>query len=180
MTPNLIANLIFWACGISIAVLIYQGIILPSIRLNLRYRVFELRDRLRRMVIEGKLEESDRAFQLLHDRLNFMCCSLSRLDLARVVQASHHLDEESRARVADYLRVMKSSPEEVQKIFKESLNVVVFALTFNSLFIFVFASICILVAVAVKSSFRHIKVLFWAKVKNDAAVAFVSPELATV
>jgi hypothetical protein len=180
MTTYTIADLIFWGCLASVAVFIYQGIILPGIRLSLRYRVFELRDRLRRLVIEGKLEESDRAFQVLHDRLNFMCVSLARLDLARVIQASSKLDEESRTRVATYIHVMESAPDDVKKIYKESLQVTALALTCNSLFIFVISVTCLLVFVAVKSGFRHVKELFWRKVDADTTVAFFSPELATV
>ena len=180
MTAQTIANFIFWGCFAAVSVFVYQGILLPGIRLSLRYRVFELRDQLRRLVIEEKLVESDKAFQLLHSRLNSMCTTLSRFDLARVIQASHQLDEEGRARVTNYLRVMESSPEEVQKIFKESLNVVTLALACNSLFIFIAASVCLLVAVAVQSSFQHVKELFLKKVNDDTTVAFFSPELATV
>jgi hypothetical protein len=180
MTTYNIANFIFLGCLVSAAIFIYQGIILPGIRLGLRYRVFKLRDQLRRLVIEGKLEESDKAFQILHERLNFMSTSLARFDLTRVIQASHKLDDEDRARIASYSRVLETAPEEVQKIFKESLNVFMLALTFNSLFIFVIASACLLIGVALKSSFRHVRELFWQKVDADTTVAFFSPELATV
>jgi hypothetical protein len=175
-----IANLIFWGCVVSVAVFVYQGIILPGIRLSLRYRVFELRDRLRRLVIDGKVRENDSAFQLVHDRLNFMCISLNRFDLARVLQSSSHLDNHSRTRLANYLHVMESGPEDVQKVFKESLTVVAVALAANSLFIFVGSSICLLIVLAVKSSFRRVKELFWQRIDDDTKVAFFSPELATV
>jgi hypothetical protein len=195
MTTYIIAHLIFWGCLASLAIFVYQGIILPGIRLSLRYRVFELRDRLRRLVIEGKTEENDRAFQLLHDRLNFMCVSLSRFDLARVIQASRSLDEETRTQVTNHLKVMESASPELQKIFKESLEVVALALTFNSFFFFILATACLLVAVSLKSGlqvvrevsiqrvkglFHMAKELFQKKVDADTAVAFFSPELATV
>jgi hypothetical protein len=180
MTTYSIANFIFWGFLVSVAIFVYQGIILPGIRLGLRYRVFRLRDQLRRLVIEGQVEESDKSFLLLHERLNIMCRSLARFDLARVVQGSHNLDDESRAQIATYTRVMETAPEEVQKIFKESLSVFMLALTFNSLFFFVIASLCLLVGVALKSSFRHAKELFWQKVDADTTMAFFSPELATV
>jgi hypothetical protein len=75
---------------------------------------------------------------------------------------------------------MESAPDDVKKIFKESLNVIALALTCNSVFIFVISASCLLVFVAVKSSFRHVKELFWQKVDADTTVAFFSPELATV
>jgi hypothetical protein len=195
MSPHTIANLIFGGGLVSLVVFVYQAIILPSIRLHYRYRIFELRDQLRRLVIEEKVKECDKAFQLLHDRLNVMCASLHRFDLVRVIQASNSLDEDGRARVANYVRVMESAPEEVQKIYRESLTVVIFALTFNSLFAFIVASVCLLVVVVLKLTFRAVKKtslhsvkelfqaakdLFREKVDADTTVAFFSPELATV
>jgi len=44
----------------------------------------------------------------------------------------------------------------------------------------VISASCLLVFVAVKSSFRHVKELFWQEVDADTTVAFFSPELATV
>jgi hypothetical protein len=195
MTPHNIANLVFWGCLVCGVIFVYQGIILPSIRLGLRYRLFKLRDQLRRLVIEGKVEESDRAFQVLHDRLNFMSKSLARFDLVRAAHASRNLDEESRARVASYLQVMETASPEVQNIYKESRNVLMLALTFNSLFFFVFASLCLFVIVSIKSGlqavkevsvehakglFQMAKHLFQEKVDADTSVAFFSPELVTV
>lgn len=180
MSTDFIADTIFWSTVACVAVFVYQGIILPGIRLSLRYRVFALRDQLRRLVIEGRVQEKDAAFQLLHDRLNFMCISLSRLDLARVIQTSSSLDDQTKTRVAHYMRLMEAAPGEVQKIYKESLNVLMLALTYNSLFTFVISATCLLIGVAVKSSFRHVKELFWQKVDADTTVAFFSPELATV
>ncbi len=139
MTPHTIADIIFWSCFASVAIFVYQGIILPGIRMSLRYRVFALRDQLRKLVIEGRIEEND-----------------------------------------NYMRVMEAAPDEVQKIFKESLNVIMLALTCNSLFIFVISATCLLVGITLKSSFRHVKELFWQKVDADTTVAFFSPELATV
>jgi hypothetical protein len=195
MTSQTIANIVFWGCLVSVVIFVYQGIILPGIRLGLRYRVFRLRDRLRRLVIEGEVKESDGAFQLLHGRLNIMCSSLARFDLARAVQASRNMDAESRARVADYLQVMAAASPEIQAIYKESRSVLALALTFNSLFFFILASICLGVAVSLKSGlqavkevgieqarglFRVARDLFQAKVDADTTVAFFSPELVTV
>src|SRR5712692_8047207 len=195
MTPHIIANMIFWGLLISVGIFVYQAIILPGIRLHLRYRVFRLRDQLRRLVIEAKIEETDQAFHLVHERLNFMCSSLHRLDLFRVIQASSKLDEVSRERVANYVKVIESSPAELQKIFKESLEVVALSLTFNSLFFFILATACLFVVVSLKSGLQVVKEvsidrirglfnvarkLFQEKVDADTAVAFFSPELATV
>ena len=195
MSPHWIANLVFWGGLVSLGVFVYQAIILPSIRLQFRYQIFELRDQLRRLVIEEKVKESDKAFQLLHDRLNAMCTSLHRVDLVRVVRASNSLDEEGRTRVANYVRVMESAPAEIQRIYKESLNVFAFTLMFNSIFFFIGVSVFLLIVVALKASFRTVKdagihsarelfraaeKLYHEQVDADTTVAFFSPELAVV
>jgi len=195
MSPVLIGNLVFWGCLISVAIFVYQGIVLPGIRVSLRYRVFKLRDDVRRLVIENSVKESDEAFQLLHGRLNVMCRSLSRFDLGRAVQASRKMDDETRARVTKYVKVMETADPKLQTIYKESRDVLMLALTFNSFFFFIFASICLLSVVAVKSSlqavkeisldhakglFRVARDLFQQTVDADTSVAFFNPELATV
>jgi hypothetical protein len=48
---------------------IYEGIIAPSLRLNLRFQIFELRDRLREMRLEAPQCEVE-AYDVLHHRLN--------------------------------------------------------------------------------------------------------------
>lgn len=191
MTPSIIAHLLFWVTLVCAAIFVYQAVILPGIRLSLRYRVFALRDTLRNLVIEGRLTEYDPAFQILHDRLNFLCVSLHRFDLARVVQASHNLDDESRARVERSINTIKAAPAEVQQVYKESLEVIGCALAVNSLLFFLVLSIAFLLVLSLQSIYKTVKTtslqsvlsireLFQKRVGDDSAVALFSPELATV
>jgi hypothetical protein len=49
---------------------IYEGIILPSMRLSMRYKLFAIRDRLRDLKAEKPDELKDDAFKYLHDGIN--------------------------------------------------------------------------------------------------------------
>lgn len=63
---------------ISVLHFVYDGIILPSIRMHLRNRLFILRDELRRLKIEQYESFNERVFDFLHSGLNFY---LNRLPL---------------------------------------------------------------------------------------------------
>src|SRR5579863_1252886 len=140
MTPRLIAEFIFWMAIAMVVFAVYQAGILPDLRLGLRYRVFELRDRLRKLVIHGTVKESDPAFNLLHDQLNFLSCNLFRYDLLRVAQSARKMTDEKRAYVEARIKLMEEANEDVQKIYRESLDALTEAVVLNSLFFFVFIS----------------------------------------
>src|SRR5437016_3219603 len=64
---------------------IYQGIILPSIRQRLRYRLFELRDRLRTLNIRHKNDLQQEVFDYLQRSINNTIKYLHRIDLELIV-----------------------------------------------------------------------------------------------
>jgi hypothetical protein len=177
---NILAELIFWSSGIVMFMFVYQYAVLPGIRLTLRYRTFALRDRLRALVINGKVKESNHAFQLLHDQLNFMCSSLSTYDLARLIHSVKTMDDERRTQIARASKVMDESLEEIKEIYSESLNVCAKALVFNSLFIFVVATIVFVIVLFFTVGIRRIRNTLLNRVHEDAKVGLFAPELAAV
>jgi hypothetical protein len=174
----LIAELLFWSAILAMVVLVYQLAVLPGIRLSLRYTTFTLRDELRDLVIQGVVKESNPAFDLLHDRLTFMCASLSTYDLARLIQGMSRMDDKDRQRVEAALRVMEQAPPEIKKIYAESLHVYLKALIFNSLFFFAVATISVGIGTAIKVGMRQLKQTMLNRVQEDTKVGFVAPELA--
>lgn len=175
-----IASSIFYGAIIVAAVFLYQAAILPGIRLTLRYRAFTLRDKLRSLVIDGVVKESNPAFELLHQRLNYMCSSISRYDLARLIQSIKLMDEERRAEVEAAQKVMEGAPAPVYGIYKESVDICVRALAFNSLFVFVIATIFLLVYFSIKFGFQHLRESLQKRVREDTKVGFLVPEMAAV
>jgi len=175
-----IAISVFWCAILSGGALIYQSAILPGIRLRLRYQTFDLRDRLRALVITGTIKEKSQAFQLLHESLNLMCVSLSRFDLARVLQASKALDEEARERAASRRAVMESAPPEVKQIYEESLHVFEVALVFNSLFVFLIVGLSLGAGMLLKVGVLRVKSAVMKKFADDTSLVFFSPGTAAV
>lgn len=180
MTPRLIADAIFWTALAGVALAIYQAAILPSIRLHIRCEIFQLRDRLRALVIEGRVSESDKAFHLLHERLNFLSCNLFRYDLLRIAQSLHHMTESQRAHVAACVRTMEEADEEIQKIYRQSLDEIARAVVFNSLFLFVVVSIGFGLVLLCQVGLHRVKEAYKRRIEQDARAALVLPEVAAV
>jgi len=134
MNSNLIAETVFWATLASIVLAIYQSAILPSIRLQIRCEIFQLRDRLRQLVISGKVSESDKAFILLHDQLNFLACNLFRYDLLRVTQSINNMTRDQTTRVEVCVKIMEEADEDIRAIYRESVGAMMRTIVFNSLF----------------------------------------------
>lgn len=175
-----IAESIFWMAILAGAAVVYQSAILPGIRLKLRYRTFALRDRLRLLVINGNINEAHQAFRLLHENLNSMSVSLSRYDLARVVRSLKTIDEEKRAKVSAAMDVMESAPTEIKEIYKESLHVLILALVFNSIFLFLFAAVLLLVSTLFTVGVVRVRSAVAKRLDKDTKFAFFAPELSAV
>jgi hypothetical protein len=177
---HFIAESIFWGAILSAGALVYQSAVLPGIRLSLRYRTFALRDRLRALVMNGTVKETNTAFQLLHQNLNSMCISLSRYDLARVSQAIATLDEEARKKAEARRAVIEAAPAEIKEIYEESLHVFMMALTFNSLFFFLITGLCLGLGFILKVGILRVKDAVMKKFQETSSLVFFSPEAAAV
>jgi len=121
-----IASLIIW---------IYQAIILPSVRQRVRFELFCLRDRTRRLVIEGKLREKHAAFRNLHGALNTLIKAVPAFDYSLVL-AMQTSDAEILKRRAEFGRIIEDSIPEIREIYQKALTVMTIMLIFNSLFWF--------------------------------------------
>lgn len=101
----------------SVAILhfVYESIIAPSLRLELRFELFRLRDEVRLLKIESlgapaeRSEFVERQVCELQDSINSLICILFRFDLATVCAISEEIDRdaelkrrvEARARILD-------------------------------------------------------------------------------
>lgn len=114
---------------------VYQAIILPSIRQELRFKLFRQRDELRELVIAGKLKEDSAVFRGLHQRLNVSISAIPVFDFA-FVSTLETSDPKLRERSQRFQDLMGQSIPEAQQIFHDALVVMTRALIFNSLFWF--------------------------------------------
>ncbi len=129
----LLAILLFGA--FSIASFIYGGILAPSLRVHLRYRLFELRDQLRMLVHAKDGTVSYDQFMLLHSNMNFAVSAVRFLDVGTLLQAELVLkrDEGLRKRTDKRSAELdKCKSAEFVRIRKEANRVLGYALIVNS------------------------------------------------
>jgi hypothetical protein len=180
MNSNLIAETVFWATLASIVLAIYQSAILPSIRLQIRCEIFQLRDRLRQLVISGKVSESDKAFILLHDQLNFLACNLFRYDLLRVTQSINNMTRDQTTRVEVCVKIMEEADEDIRAIYRESVGAMMRTIVFNSLFFFAFVSVGFAIVLLCQVGLLHVRQAYKRRIEQESRVALALPEVAAV
>src|SRR5438445_3942194 len=103
----------------------YEGILSPSLRLEIRYRLFELRDEARLLKIRRGNDFEDKHFHYLQDSLNGLIRNLGRIDLAMLTSFTIKLkeDKEFRARMEARSKILDDCKvEEGRAIGKRGQN----------------------------------------------------------
>ena len=114
---------------------VLEAIIAPSIRYELRFRIFALRDRTRELKLKHGDNISDEVFDFMQDSLNNSLNMLSKVSLHLVYSALEAFtsDEELRARVEQRLDMLKKCKVgEVWNIVDENSHIMFSALKWNS------------------------------------------------
>ena len=109
----------FIITGLAVLHFVYQAILLPSIRLSLRFRLFALRDRLRALLARD--QEALEAFRIQHAAINNSIRMLSKVDFAFIwrVESQLRLDKAMRARIEKRIKIVEEfEEEEFQAILK--------------------------------------------------------------
>ena len=105
------STLILIAMVLVLVHFVYEKIILPSIRLHLRYRLFELRDQLRKIIIEEGRTERDKAFIYLQDGISVLLNRLPEITLSLNWQISKELqtNEELKRQIEERINLINQS-----------------------------------------------------------------------
>lgn len=77
---------------------IWEGIMLPSIRLRLRYKLFAVRDRLRWLKSEQRDDCPEEVFQYLQSAINTGLNLIHRTDLSLLLSARQTFDRDQKLR----------------------------------------------------------------------------------
>ena len=113
---------------------VYEGIILPSIRMNLRFKLFSLRDRVRNLKVECGTALNDEIYHLLENSINTTIKFLHRVDVSAVVDAHRTIetDEELRKRAGNRKALFdKCQIAEVRDIEHEHFVIWMYAFSAN-------------------------------------------------
>lgn len=130
---------------------VYEAIVLPNLRLELRYKVFALRDRLRRAKDEHPKEVGDEVYEMLQKSMNSAVNLLPFINLIFFTSAVHAFSRnpEIRERAAKRAKLVEECPVvEIKAVTEELHKSVTQALAMNSLLLFVILS-PLIIAVAI-------------------------------
>lgn len=120
---------------------VYESIMAPSLRLELRFELFKLRDEVRLLKIDNLLvnaggpEFVDKHYGYLQDSINSLLCILHRYDLAAIWTITDQIsrDEALRQRVEARARLLEDCElPAVLSVRKRQLDIAAKALAVNS------------------------------------------------
>ncbi|EMH5955798.1 TPA: hypothetical protein SMN72_001411 [Proteus mirabilis] len=134
--------LIFVLLGMATVHFIYEKIILPSIRLHYRNKLFEVRDKVRDELINNAEQKSVESAKLVHDALNNAINRLHLMTFQNQVKARTRLykDPSLRHKVQIKVNLINSSENQaVISSLKESIKILNKVLIFNSFMLFLYA-----------------------------------------
>jgi len=124
--------------GIGVLHIVYDFIVLPSVRLRFRYKLFALRDELRMLKIENAEGIDNDAFKYLQESLNIAANILSRFD----VYTAYHAEKlfgskpDLMKRIEKRNEIMKNCQNtKYQELLKKRSHYLIFVFLANSFFL---------------------------------------------
>lgn len=114
---------------------IYEAILAPSLRLDLRFEAFILRDELRNLKINNAEALHDRHFNYLQDSINTLIAMLARFDLATISQIENEIKRDPELQKRAELRLAALDDcefPEAKRIRRASIAIASKALAVNS------------------------------------------------
>jgi hypothetical protein len=158
----IMATWIIILIGLALIHFVYEGILLPSIRLGLRDRLFHLRDELRALKIRQPEKFDGAAFDIVHDGINNYLNRLPQLTISFQNQFRRFFDanESFREQLKARRQIVDASPnEELKQIVKRADAVLQEALIANSAAWFVYLIPIIVFAVTLHATTSQVKAL---------------------
>lgn len=114
---------------------IYDGIIAPSLRHEIRLELFELRDRLRMLKIEYNKQLSDELFAEIQDTINKQIRILHEINIIGIIEAIQfsHNNSEIDAKINRFESLLNDCElKEIREIYQENAFVFIKAIAANS------------------------------------------------
>ncbi len=111
---------------ISVFHFIYESIFLPNKRLELRYDLFKIRDQLRQIKAQKKLEVSDKVFENLD---NSICSTIQhlpyfKLSLLFEAEKRFERDDKMRSKVQKKIKIIEDCNVEEVRLIHERLSTI--------------------------------------------------------
>jgi hypothetical protein len=129
-----ITILFFLVVGLMTFHFVYEGIIAPTLRLRLRFRLFRLRDELRRLWLEASPRIPEEEFRRYQQTLNASISFLSYVNVVNLYEARQAVkkDRELYEKMKQRAAILGScQSQEVLRIYNESQRILIEALCVN-------------------------------------------------
>ena len=113
---------------------LYQGVIAPCARLGFRNELFELRDELRQMMIEGVDEEDLPFVEYLHNGITFFLQKMPFLSISKMSEMRREYESSSsiRAKVQNRRKILdESDNQRLHEIFDRTSEILAKSYFFN-------------------------------------------------
>lgn len=113
---------------------IYEGIIAPSVRLNLRFKLFRLRDRLRELCENDRELLTTYVYSIAEESINSAIKALPRFNFGMLVKAERSIQQDENLREEMLRRVAAidgSDCEEVKHIMNDTNSTLMAAFLVN-------------------------------------------------
>lgn len=114
---------------------IYEGIVMPSIRLSIRHRFFALRDQLRDLKFEHGDDIGDYVFNMIDEGLSNNISNLHNINFYVIGKINNHIDadESLRSFIVGRMKLIEDCKvDEVKKITSKSRQYLLNAALVNS------------------------------------------------
>ncbi len=161
---------LFVACGL---LFVWEAIIAPSIRLQLRFQMFAERDRLRALHAAANAGMDTEVFDYAHQYVNagINCIHIGNIFLLVKAQMEFRRNKELQDQMAEIIRLFdKSNNAELRSIRNRILRIGIWAVLVNSTVVLIFAVFAIqlftVIPVAVRVQ-RVVANFFWVLVSQS-------------
>lgn len=139
---------------------VYEGIIAPSLRMDLRYKFFALRDELRRLKEAHPAELSDKHYRALEDSINGFIQMLPRFDVGTVIRVNQEIESNPalKREIDERIAFLEScAVPEAKEIRRRSRRLALSALRVNAGGLYLYCFWVILLVKAYDSTDRYLR-----------------------
>lgn len=172
------AYLIIIITILSVIHLIYESTILPNFRLQMRYKLFALRDRLRMLKINDPNSINDEEFNYLQESANTAILFLRHLSISSIFQYFYEVKKNADLgqRIQSRQKLIKNcANEEYQRIAYEIAGLTTLTFVANSLMLLLLLLLPILIVIIASHCFSKAKYLL-TRIKDFIGSASTIPE----
>lgn len=115
--------------------LTYEMIVLPTIQLNYRFKLFALRDKLRRLKIENESKFDKQVFYIMNESLNNAIDNIPAISISLIIESRNELNKSEELRIAvekrkELIRLCELA--EAKEVIEEAQKEVAWIFFFNT------------------------------------------------